>query len=277
MPDIGKVNELDVVRLSEYGLYLDGGELGDILLPRRYVEEGWGVGDCLEVFIFMDSEDRLTASTVKPFSMVDEFGWMRVVAVTAIGAFLDWGLPKDLFVPFRGQQIRMQEGRSYAIRVYLDTLTNRIVATSKLDKFLDKTPAKYAPGEAVALLICAKTDLGFKAIINDSHWGMLFFDKVFQPLQCGQRLEGYIQQVREDGKIGLSLDKPGYEKVGDLSSEILAYLEANGGSMPVTDKSLPQTIYSMFGVSKKTFKKALGALYKARKVTFENGCTQLQS
>ncbi len=277
MPDIGKVNELDVSRLSEHGLYLDGGELGDILLPQRYVEEGWGVGDCLEVFIFLDSEDRLTASTVKPFAMVDEFGWLRVVSVTAIGAFLDWGLPKDLFVPFRGQQIRMVEGRSYAVRVYLDTLTNRIVATSKLDKFLDQTPATYAPGEAVTLMICAKTDLGFKAVINDTHWGMLFFNKVFQPLQCGQCLEGYIQQVREDGKIGLSLDKPGYEKVGDLSSEILAYLEANGGSIPVTDKSLPETISSMFGVSKKTFKKALGALYKARKVTFENGSTKLQS
>jgi predicted RNA-binding protein (virulence factor B family) len=275
MPEIGKLNTLTVIRPSDFGLFLDGGELGEILLPKRYARKAWGAGDCIEVFLMLDSEDRLTATTDKPYAMVDEFACLRVVSTTPVGAFLDWGLPKDLLVPFREQKAKMKEGQSYIVRVYLDSLSNRIVATTKLDRFLDKTPAKYTSGQAVELMICAKTDLGYKAIVNGAHWGVIFYDKVFRPLERGQRMDGFIQQVREDGKIDLALEAPGYGKVPDIADTILAYLKAQGGFMPVTDKNSPEEIQALFGVSKKNYKKAVGALYKARKITFEEGGTRL--
>lgn len=274
MPEIGKLNRLEVLRVTEHGLFLEGGDLGDILLPRRYTSRDQKPGDVIEVFLMFDSEDRLTATTQRPHAMVDEFAWLRVVSSSGAGTFLDWGLPKDLLVPFREQNVKMQEGRSYMVRIYLDPVSNRIAATARLDRFLDKTPARYKPGQAVDLLICARTDLGYKAIVNGTHWGIIFHNKVFRPIECGQRIEGFIQQVREDGKIDLALDKPGYEKVSGITGAILDALEKQGGFMPVTDKSAPEEIYARFGVSKKTFKQALGALYKARKITFENGGTK---
>ena len=275
MPDIGKLNQLTVLRSSEFGLFLDGQELGDILLPRRYAPKEWGPGDTVEVFLMRDSEDRLIGTTLKPHAMVDEFASLRVVSCTDIGAFLDWGLPKDLLVPFREQKVSMQEGRFYVVRIYLDQVSGRIAATTKLDKFLDKVPGNFTAGQAVRMLIYGKTDLGYRAIINETHWGMIFYDQVFQPLNGGQRIDGFIQQIREDGKINLSLNKPGYEKVPEISEAILSYIEAQGGFMPITDKNSAQEINSLFGVSKKTYKKAIGALYKARKISIEDGGTRL--
>ena len=275
MVEIGKMNTLQVLRSSEFGLFLDGGELGDVLLPKRYVSKDWNPGDSVEVFITLDSEDRLTATTQKPYAMVDEFANLRVVSVTGIGAFLDWGLPKDLFVPFREQKIKMHEGQSYMVRIYLDRVSNRLVASSKLDKFLDKTDAAYETAEKVELLICAKTDLGYKAIINGTHWGVIFHNEAFLPLERGQRMDGFIKQVRDDGKIDLCLQKPGYEKVTDLTEVILNHIKQQGGFMSITGKSSPDEIYNLFGVSKKTYKQAIGALYKKRLISFENDGTKL--
>jgi predicted RNA-binding protein (virulence factor B family) len=275
MAAIGKINTLAVLKTSEFGLFLDGGELGEILLPKRYVDKSLKPGDPVDVFIMLDSEDRLTATTERPFAMVDEFANLRVVSVTAIGAFLDWGMPKDLFVPFREQKIKMHEGQSYLVRIYLDRASGRLAATSKLDKFLDKVEHNYQTGEKVKLLICAKTDLGYKAIINGTHWGVIFHNEVFTPLARGCEIEGFIKQVREDGKIDLCLQKPGYEKVTELTDVILRYIKDQGGFMPITDKNSPEEIYDLFGVSKKTYKKAIGALYKKRLIMIEKGGTRL--
>lgn len=222
----------------------------------------------------IDSEDRLKV-LLKPVAGVGEFACLRVASATHIGAFLDWGLPKDLFVPFREQKVEMHEGQSYVVRIYLDEASGRIAASSKLDKFLDRAPATYKTGEKVRLLICDKTDLGYKAIVNERHWGILFYNEVFQTLERGQRIDGFIKQVRSDGKIDLCLHKPGFEKVTHLTDVILNHIKAQGGFMPVTDKSPPEEIYRLFGVSKKTYKQAIGALYKKRLITFEDNGTRL--
>jgi predicted RNA-binding protein (virulence factor B family) len=275
MVEVGKVNTLAVVKPSDFGLFLDGGELGEILLPKRYADMSLVKGTPVDVFVMLDSEDRLTATTDRPLAMVDEFANLRVVSVTGIGAFLDWGMPKDLFVPFREQKIKMHEGQSYLVRIYFDRTSGRLAASSKLDKFLDKVESTFETGDKVDLLICAKTDLGYKAIVNGTHWGVIFHNEAFAPLQRGLKIEGFIKQVREDGKIDLCLHKPGYEKVTDLTSIILDYIKLQGGFMPVTDKNPPEEIYELFGVSKKTYKKAIGALYKKRLIAFENGGTKL--
>ncbi len=275
MADIGKMNVLPVLRSSDFGLFLDGGELGDILLPKRYAADSLKPGDTVEVFIMLDSEDRLTATTLKPFAMVDEFACLRVVSVTAVGAFLDWGLPKDLLVPFREQKTKMREGQFQMVRIYLDRVSGRLAATAKLDKFLDKSEANFDPGEKVELLVCAKTDLGYKVIVNGSHWGLVFSNEVFQPLERGQRLDGFVKQLREDGKIDLCLQKPGYEKVTNLTDVILNHLKGQGGFMPITGKSSPEEIRALFGVSKKTYKQAIGALYKKRRIEFVDEGTKL--
>jgi predicted RNA-binding protein (virulence factor B family) len=275
MTNIGQINRLQVLRSTDFGLILDRDKLGEILLPNRYVSKDWNPGDLIEVFLMIDSEDRLTATTLRPVAMVGEFACLRVASATRIGAFLDWGLPKDLFVPFREQKVEMHEGQSYVVRIYLDEASGRIAASSKLDKFLDRAPANYKTGEKVQLLICDKTDLGYKAIVNGRHWGVIFYNEVFQPLERGQRLDGFIKQVRPDGKIDLCLHKPGFEKVTDLTDVILNHIKAQGGFMPITDKSPPEEIYRLFGVSKKTYKQAIGALYKKRRITFEDNGTRL--
>lgn len=272
---VGKTNWLPVVRETDCGVLFDGGDLGEILMPRRYVSKDWNPGEVVEVFLMLDSEDRLTATTEKPLAQVDEFALLRVVAVTGIGAFLDWGLPKDLFVPFREQKIKLREEQMALVRIYFDETSGRIAASCKLDKFLDCSQPNYVPEEKVKLMICSQTDLGYKAIINGRHWGVIFKNEVFQPLEKGQRIDGYIKQVRFDGKIDLSLQKPGAKKIGALTDVILEYIKEQGGFMPVTDKSPPEEIYKLFGVSKKTYKRAIGALYKKRQITFENNGTKL--
>ena len=270
MASIGKTNWLPVLRECDFGVLFDGGDLGEILMPSRYVFNDWEPGEIVEVFLMLDSEDRLTATTEKPVAMVDEFALLRVVSVTNIGAFLDWGLPKDLFVPFREQNIKLREGQNALVRIYLDDLSGRIAASCKLDRYLDLTQPDYAPGEKVKLQIASRTDLGFKAIINNEHWGVIFHNEVFQPLERGQKLTGYIKQVRPDGKIDLSLQKTGANRFADLADELLEQLKEQGGFLPINDKTPAEEIYARFGVSKKAYKRALGALYKKRLITFEN-------
>ena len=266
---IGLMNELEVVKTVDFGVYLDGGEKGEILMPKRYVPENCQAGDLVEVFIYLDSEDRLVAVTDKPRAMVGEFALMTVVSVTPVGAFMDWGLPKDLLVPFREQQVPMEEGQSYLVFVYLDDETQRIAGSSRLDKFVDNLPVDYEPEEEVDLIIAGKTDLGYKAIIDNSHWGLLFKNEVFTPLKTGDRLKGYIKNIRPDEKIDLVLQKPGYEKIDSIAQGVLDRLKAAGNFLPANDKTDPAEISTLFGISKKNFKKAIGALYKQRLITIE--------
>ncbi len=275
MASIGLMNELEVVKIVDFGVYLDGGPQGEILMPKRYVPENCEVGNTVEAFIYLDSEDRLVATTDKPFAMVGDFARLKVVSTTAIGAFLDWGLPKDLLVPFREQQVKMEEGKSYLVFVYLDDESQRIVASSKLDKFLDNLPVDYEAGEEVDLIIAGQTDLGYKTIIDNSHWGLLFKNEVFQKLAIGDRVKGFIKNIRPDEKIDLSLEKAGYEKIDSISQSVLDKLKAAEGFLPYNDKTSPEIISKIFGISKKNFKKAVGSLYKQRLISIEDGGIKL--
>lgn len=269
MVEIGKLNKLRVVKEVDFGIYLDGDVYGEILMPKRYVPEDCKSEDIIEAFIYMDSADRIIATTEKPYAMVDEFALLTVVSVNAVGAFLDWGLMKDLLVPFSEQNVKMEEGKSYMVYIYLDVESRRIVATAKLDQFLDNKPAEFEVGEEVDLIICSKTEIGYKAIINNTWWGILYGNEVFQHLTKGQHIKGYIKKVREDDKIDLSLFKPHYAKVDAISEIIMERLEERGGFLEVTDKSTPETIYDVFGVSKKAYKIAVGKLYKEKMISLE--------
>lgn len=275
MAEIGRTNKLKIKRMRDYGAHLDGGELGDILLPKKYVPEKCQPGDKVEVFVYVGGEDCLRATTQKPYATVGQFAKLRVVANSSSGAFLDWGLQKDLLVPKREQLAKMEEGKSYVVFVFLDKKTNRITASSKLDKFLSFQAPNYDEGEEVDLCIYDKTDLGYKALVNNSHGGMIYKNEVFQKLHIGQQLKGYIKKIREDLKIDLSLQQSGYQRVDDISQTILKKIEDLGGRIAVTDKSPPKDIYSQFGVSKKIFKKAIGALYKKRLITIDTNGIRL--
>ena len=275
MVEIGRINKLTIKRKLDYGAHLDGGESGDILLPKKYVPKKCQSGDEVEVFVYVDREERLRATTQKPYVTVGQFAKLRVVANSSSGAYLDWGLQKDLLVPKREQHAKMEEGKSYVVFVFLDKKTNHITASSKLDKFLDLQSPNYDEGEEVDLFICYKTDLGYKAVVNNSHWGMVYKNEVFQKLHIGQQLKGYIKIIREDLKIDISLQQSGYQKVDNISQSILKTIKDLGGSIAVTDKSPPEDIYSLFGVSKKTFKKAIGALYKKRLITIDTNGIKL--
>ncbi|GJM34424.1 MAG: GntR family transcriptional regulator [Saprospiraceae bacterium] len=269
MAAIGQWNELKVVKELDFGLYLDGQDLGEVLLPRRYVPDNCKPEDIIKVFIYLDSEDRYIATTEKPFACVGDFALLKVAAVNNIGAFLDWGLPKDLLVPFREQKQKMEAGRSYLVYLYVDEDSQRIAASNKLNKFLDKTPHDFSENQEVDLIIAKKTDLGYKAIINGTHWGVLYENELFQPLHVGQAIKGFVKKIREDQKVDLSLQTTGYEKIPDLAESILQQLQSNNGFLPVNDKSSAETIYARFSVSKKSFKKAVGNLYKKRLITIE--------
>ena len=275
MATIGTLSELEVVKTVDFGVYLAGGMHGEILLPKRYIPENCQVGDRIEVFIYLDSEDRLVATTEKPLAMVGEFAMLKVVEITSFGAFLDWGLMKDLLVPFREQQEKMEKGKSYLVYVYLDNESQRIVATSRLDKCLGNIPVDYEAGEEVDLIIAGKTELGYKAIVDNSHWGVIYHNEVFQPLHPGEKLKGFIKQIRPDEKIDLRLDKPGYEKIDSISQGILDQMKAAGGFLPVNDKSDPDLIVKTFRTSKKNFKKAIGSLYKQHLITIEENGIRL--
>ena len=261
---IGRYNSLQVDKHTNFGLYLDGGADGEILLPNRYIpkdipseDEDW-----LNVFVYLDSEDKLLATTEKPKVQVGEFASLKVLEVNSIGVFLDWGLPKDLLLPYSEEKRTLQAGDYCVVHVYLDKHTRRITATARLDRYLDKTPASYSVGQEVDLLVAEATDMGFKAIINNKHWGLIHKNEVFKFMRAGKQEKGFIKEIRTDGNISLSLQPVGEEAASSLNSKILSKLRENNGVLPVSDKSDPQVISNLFGVSKGNFKKAIGALYK---------------
>ncbi len=267
--NLGKFNTLRVVKEVDFGLYLDGGMEGEILLPKRYVPQNCKPGDELRVFIYLDQEERLIATTQKPLAQVGEFACLEVAWVNQYGAFLNWGLMKDLFVPFREQKASMEVGKRYIVHVHLDEESYRIVASAKVEHYLSKEHPAYEPGQEVDALIWQKTNLGYKAIVDNAYAGLLYESEVFQQLHTGMKVKAYIKQVREDGKIDLVLQKLGQAKVEDFSSILLEYIRHNGGHTHLNDKSTAEAIYALFSVSKKTFKKAVGDLYKKRLVTLQ--------
>ena len=268
--DLGKYNKLKVVKAVDFGLYLDGGDGQEILLPTRYVPQDASVGDTLEVFIYKDNDERPIATTDRPYATVGEFQLMKVKDVSPAGAFLDWGIMKDLLVPYREQKDPMNAGQMYLVYIYLDFITKRIVASTRIDKFLDNIPPDYEPNQEVDLIIAGKTELGYKVIINNAHWGLLYHNEVFQTLSTGEKCKGYIKQVREDEKIDICLQLSGYDKIDGVAEQIIKALKNNDGKLSVSDKSDADEIYSLFSCSKKSFKKAIGALYKQRLLIIEN-------
>ena len=269
MAILGKVNPLKVVKVVDFGVYLDGGSDGEILLPKRYVPEVCEIGDTVPVFIYNDSEDRLIATTEKPYVMVGEFAALNVVEVNEVGAFLDWGLMKNLMVPFREQKLKMEEGRRYPVFVFVDFDSKRITASAKIEKFVDESKPELEVGQEVNLLIYKKTDMGWKAVVNQQYTGVLYDNEIFQEIHTGDSLKGFVKQIRPDDKIDLILNKPGFEKIDDFALKLHALLKEADGFLPFTDKSDSQDIYEVFGVSKKTFKKAVGDLYKKRQILLE--------
>ena len=263
---IGRQQTLTVIREKDFGVYLDAHQFGDVLLPKRYVPQGTKVGDDLEVFIYLDSEDELIATTLEPKAQVGEFAALTCVANNRVGAFFDWGLPKDLLVPFSQQKNTIEEGETHLMFVYLDQNTNRLVGTTRVDALLNREEPPYRAGDKVQAIIGDKTNIGFKCVIDNRFWGVLFFEDAFRQLHKGEKVTAFIKRVRDDGKIDISLQEVGYKKVTGILGDILQYLDDHNGEMPITDKSSPEAIYAVFKVSKATFKKALGALYKDKKI-----------
>ena len=271
MANIGQMNRLPVARAVDFGVYLDGGELGEILLPSRYVPADCRIGDELEVFIHHDSEDRLIATTERPKIMVGQFANLKVVAVTGHGAFLDWGLMKDLLCPFGEQPRRMEKGKSYIVCAYIDPETDRIAASARLDDFLYReSDGNFEPGEPVEMLVAGRTELGYKVIINNSHWGLLHNNEMAGEPAFGARLSGFIRQIRPDGKIDTCLHLKRRERADEAAEMILSTLRKNRGYIAVTDKSPPETIRELFGLSKKGYKQAVGNLYRKRVIAIED-------
>ena len=263
MAHIGKRNSLTVLHSTPHGIYLDGGDHGEILLPNRYIPKGTSIGDALDVFIYRDSEDRLVATTEEPFAMVGEFATLEVVSVNRnIGAFLKWGLLKDLLLPFREQADQVYVGDKVVAYIMLDEKTDRIIATTRLNRHLSRERPPFKPAQPVALLITARTPLGYNAIVA------LYHTNIGAPLQVGQQLNGFVSAVHPSGKIDLSLDASGYQRVASLTDRILEALKNSGGKLPFDDDSPPEAIRSHFEASKKAFKQALGSLYKQRRIEF---------
>lgn len=270
MIQVGKFNRLKVLKHVDFGIYLDGGDDGEILLPLRYMPENCEVGDEVDVFICFDSDDRLMATTEKPKAMVGDFALLKVVATTPVGAFLDWGLPKDLFLPFAEQTRALRVGQEILVYIYVDK-SDRLSASMRLERNIEKTDANYKEGQPVNLIIAGRTDLGFKAIIENRHWGVLYGNEVFMPLHQGQRIPGYIKKMRDDGKIDLSLQQTGHKSAAeDVGPKILNLLKERNGFLAINDKTPPEEIYRLFGVSKKKYKIALGGLYKQRLISVDD-------
>jgi predicted RNA-binding protein (virulence factor B family) len=264
---IGKINTLNVTRFVDFGAYLDGFEYGEILLPAKYLNPNIKTGSPIRVFVYYDSEDRLIATTETPLAMVGEISMLTAIMITPVGAFLDWGLPKDLLVPFREQKHKMHKGRQYLVYIYIDEVSERIVASSKIEKFLHSPPASFRPNDPIEALIYEKTEIGFKVIINNKYPGILYTNDIFKDVRRGQTFSAFIKKIRNDGKIDITLNQPGYKKVIDSTHVILAALRENRGYIAVNDKTDPKQIYETFGISKKTFKKAIGSLYKNKQIT----------
>lgn len=264
---IGRTCQLKVNKQVEFGFYLDGGEqYGEVLLPNGEIRPDINVhiGEPLEVFLYLDTQERIVATTHMPLAQVGDFAYLEVAWVNNFGAFLHWGPLKDLFVPFREQKMKMMKGHSYIVHVHLDPETYRIMASAKVEHFLSQDFPPYRTGDQVELLIWQKTDLGLKAIVDGRYGGLLYDTQMFRSLRTGDRVKGYISQVRPDGKLDLSLQCPGQRGVEDFSAQLLRHLQMNGGQTPLGDKSPAEEVYALFGVSKKVFKKAVGDLYRQR-------------
>lgn len=270
MLEIGKFNSLRIVKKLNFGLYLDGGEYGEILMPSRYIPDNCNIDDFIDAFIYNDSEDRIIATTEIPFAQVGEFAYLKVLSVNQFGAFLDWGLSKDLLVPFREQKLNLEEGKKYIVHIYLDVETKRIAASSKIEKYLNKEKPGFIEGQEVNLLIWTQTDIGYKAIVNNEFSGILYKNEILQNIERGQKLTGYIKKLRDDGKIDLTLSKPELEKIDNLTQRILTMLKEKKGFLAVNDKSSAEIIYELFKESKKSFKKSIGILYKQRLISIED-------
>ena len=269
---LGNYNQLKIVKEVDFGLYLDGGDEGEILLPKRYVPKQYNIGDEIEVFLYLDQEERLVATTEKPLAKAGDFAFLECSWVNEYGAFLNWGLMKDLFCPFREQKRRMEIGSSYIVYVTVDEESYRIMASAKVEKFLCKDVPPYKPGDEVDIMIWQKTDLGFKAIIDNAYAGLLYRDQIFKHIQTGDRMKAYVTCVRPDGKIDLALQPTGRKQTLDFSETLLLYLQRNGGYCNLGDKSDAEEIKARFEVSKKVYKKAVGDLYRRRLITIaDNG------
>jgi predicted RNA-binding protein (virulence factor B family) len=264
MIQVGRYNELKVLKEMDFGIYLGDG-IHEILMPLKWVPAGTKIGDIMDVFIFRDSEGRLICTTVKPYATAGEFAFLEVQQVNSTGAFLDWGMEKNLLVPFREQPAKLQEGKSYVVYVYVDEETDRVIASAKLNRFIERENIDLVEGDIVDLLIYAETDKGFNAIINNTYSGLIYRNEIFDTIRIGDKVKGFVKQVREDNKIDLSLQKSGYELVDDVKWKILNILKEKG-FIPLHDGSSPEEIKKMLQISKKAFKKAVGALYKEQLV-----------
>lgn len=273
---LGRINQLVIIRETDHGYYLDGGSLGEILLPTREIPADVEQGDEVSVFISRDSEDRIVATTKQPSCQAGDFAGMRVIEVNPkIGAFLDWDFPKDLLLPFGEQTRKVRVGEKVVVRVIIDEKTDRIVATSKLGRYLDKSPPRYETGQPVTLIVLEKTPLGYAAMIDRKHRGLIHESEVHRPLEVGDQLQGYVRSLREDYKVDLSLEPIGYGRVTDLSDRILDLLRQRNGHIPIGDQSPPEAIRETFGASKKAFKQAVGNLYKKRLIELSGESIQL--
>ena len=274
MLKIGQYNKLEVVKIKEeIGAFVDGGAAGEILLPIRYVPKNLMVGQELEVFIYCDSEDRLIATTEHPKATVGEIAFMKCVGVSKFGSFMDWGLMKDLLVPLREQFVPIEEQKSHIVRVIFDEKTDRLIGTTRLNRYIEEidTDGKYTKGEEVQIMIAQKTPLGYRAIVNGATWGVLYENDIYQKITVGQSFRGYILRVREDWRLDLTLSTSGYDnKIGDATTMILHVLTQKDGFIPVNDNSPPEDIYALLKMSKKTFKQAVGALYREKKIQIQD-------
>ncbi len=272
MVEIGKFNTLKVVKLVDFGVYLDGGNNVEILLPARYITSPLQEDDMVDVFIYTDSEDRLIATTETPLIQVGQFSYLTVKQTTPVGAFVDWGLAKDLLVPFSEQQVRMKVGATYLVYAYLDDNTKRIVASSKIGKFLGNTIPVYRKGDKVDILLYQKSDIGIKVIVDNLHNGIIYNNEIFRKVNIGDVATAFVKQVRPDGKIDVTLSDSSANRIQQLSCEIFDWLMISGGQSALSDKSDPEEIKKLFYCSKKDFKKAIGLLYKEKKITLsDNG------
>ncbi|MBH0017157.1 GntR family transcriptional regulator [Pseudoalteromonas arctica] len=277
MSYLGTTQTLFVKEVSNEGAYLDGHDLGEVFLPKQEIKHELEAGDSISVFIFLDNANLATATTKKPHAQVGEYALLRVKEINSIGAFLDWGLEKDVLTPFNEQKPRMQEGYSYLVRLYLDNASQRICASNNFNRFLSKDEPQYTHLQEVDLIVAGKTDIGYKVLIEESHFGVVFYNMVFKSLFVGQKLKGFIQKVREDGKIDVVLEKPGMGKVSDLGETIMQKLKNEGGVIPLGDKSEPEAIKKMFSTSKANYKKAIGGLFKQELIDIEAKSIRLRS
>lgn len=267
--NLGQFNTLIIDRLTKVGLFLTDTK-SDVLLPLKYVPNEYKIGDQIEVFIYLDHEERPVATTLKPYVTVDDFAFLRVNYTNTFGAFLDWGLEKDLFVPFKEQARPMEQGKRYLVYVYLDDKSNRIVASSRINKFLDNTELDFQQGDEVDLIISHMTDLGINVIINNKHKGLMYSNEVYQDLRIGDKHKGYIKTIRPDNKIDVSFQKIGLENIEPNAEIILKELKANRGFLRLNDNSHPEDIKTVLKMSKKSFKKAVGSLYKEKKIEIKD-------